>query len=106
MNARSPPRRSLATAADRPVTFPVNAPRVATATTAAVVVKNATSVDRLVTSRVTAPRAVTTAPDTAVASVVVLAALAVVSKHATRAVVSATWPVTAPRDRSATTVSI
>lgn len=67
------------------------------------VVRNATSAAGLDTLHAAAPRAVVA---TVVVVVVDLAvALVVASRPATRAVASATWLVTAPRARSATTVS-
>lgn len=111
MNARSLPRRSHATVADKPDIFPANALRAATATTP-VVLRNATSADKLATLRATAPKVVTTVAATVAATVevsvvpVVPVVPVVVSRPATLAVASATWPVIAPRARSATTVSI
>lgn len=110
MNARSLPRRSRATVAARPDIFLANAPRVVTATTAVVAPRSATSADRSATLRATALRVVTTAVVTArVVATVVVSVVPVVpvvaNRPATHAVASATWPVTAPRVRSATTVS-
>lgn len=108
MNALKPPRRSLATVAVKPATSPVSANSQVPATTVATpevdslvvpAVRNATSAVKSDTLLATVPRA-------AVASAVVTVALAVVSKPATPAVDTATWPVTAHRVRSATTVSL
>lgn len=63
------------------------------------VVRSATSAARSDTLLVTAPKAVATVVATAAATVVV-------PRPATLAVDSATWPVTAPRVRSATTVRL
>lgn len=82
------------------VTSRANAPSRVTATPVAlppVVVRNATSAAGLDTLLAAAPRAAATEVASAVASVVV-------NRPATRAVASATWLVTAPRARSATTV--
>ena len=104
MNAPKPPRKSPATAAVKPATFPAiaNNQALPAATTAdslvALVVRNATSAVRSDTLLATALRAVATA--------VVKAASAVASRPATRAVDTATWPVTAHRVRSATTVRL
>jgi len=66
--------------------------------------KNATNVVRLDTLLATAPKVVDTAVDTVVVGMGVLG-LAVASKHAIPAVAMAIWPVTALKDRNATTVA-
>lgn len=109
MNAPKLPRRNPATAAVKPATFPAiansQAPPAATTVVTpeedslvALAVRNATSAVRSDTLLATALRAVATA--------VVTVALAVASRPATPAVDTATWPVTAHRDRSATTVPL
>jgi len=66
--------------------------------------RSATNVARLDTLRATAPKLADTAVDTVVVGMGVLG-LAVASKHAIPAVGMATWPVTALKDRNATTVA-
>lgn len=94
----------------KPDIFLANALREATATTAVVVPRSATSADRSATSRGTAPRVVTTVVVTALEAATVVGSVVqvvpvVANRPATPAVASATWPVTALRVRSATTVS-
>ncbi|KAL4996146.1 hypothetical protein BDV10DRAFT_187372 [Aspergillus recurvatus] len=91
----SPPKRSPATVVVRSVTSLANAPK-PVKTIAPLAARNATSVDALVTLPGTALKVAAT-------EVASEAAMVVDSRLATPAAVSATWPVTAPKARSATT---
>ena len=112
-NVSPQPSQRLATSATKKVIWLVTAPtsnlvdQVVSAVASQVVlvvVRNATSVARLDTLLATAIRAVSVAA-MAVAMVAAAVAVAVV-RPAIPAVVSATWLVTALKDRSVTTVSV